>query len=77
MIRHSMDVVKAAVNYVNPGQTPVLACDQPLFAIAKQIQWTWTQTHGEDLMILMFGGLHIEIAGFKNGRFMAGRQWLE
>ena len=31
MIRHSIDVIKDCVNRVNPGQTPVIAMDQPLF----------------------------------------------
>ena len=35
MIRHSMDVIKAAVNTVNPGQIPVITFDQPLYTIAK------------------------------------------
>ena len=34
MIRHSMDVVKNVVEHVNPGQTPVVTLDQPLFALA-------------------------------------------
>ena len=34
MSRHAMDV-----QYLNTGQTPVMACDQPLFDITKQIQW--------------------------------------
>ncbi|KAG1678463.1 Multidrug resistance-associated protein 1 [Nymphon striatum] len=38
MVRHSMDVVKNAVEHLNPGQTPVVTFDQPLFALAKQIQ---------------------------------------
>ena len=32
MIKYSLDVVKDAVAYLNPGQTPVVAFDQPLFA---------------------------------------------
>ena len=44
MLRHSMDVTKAAVQYLNPGQVPVLTADQPLFAILKGIQWTWPAT---------------------------------
>jgi hypothetical protein len=39
MIKHSMDVVKKSVNILNPGQTPIIACDQPLYKIAKDIQW--------------------------------------
>jgi hypothetical protein len=38
MIRHSMDVVKLAVDSLNPRPVPVIAMDQPLFAVAKQIQ---------------------------------------
>ena len=39
MIKHSMDFVNAVVQYLNLGQVPVLAADQPLYAMAKQIQW--------------------------------------
>ena len=39
MIKHGMDVIKQATQYKNPLQTPVLTVDQPLYAIAKQIQW--------------------------------------
>ena len=38
MSRNSMDVISNAVQYLNPEQTSVMACDQTLFAIAKQIQ---------------------------------------
>ena len=65
MIRHSMDVVKNAVEHVNHGQTPVVTLDQPLFALAKQIQWKWPEKYGEDKMVVMFGGLHIEMAALK------------
>ena len=65
MIRHSMNIVKAAVHHLNPCQIPVLAADQPLYALAKEIQWTWPDTHGEDHFVIMFGGLHIEMAMLK------------
>lgn len=38
MIQHSMEVIKQGINFVNPGQTPIIAMDQPLYALAKQIQ---------------------------------------
>ena len=60
-----MDIVKAAVHHLNPGQIPVLAADQPLYAFAKEIQWTWPASHGEDHFVIMFGGLHIEMAMLK------------
>ena len=65
MIRHGMNVVNDVVQHLNPGQTPVIAMDQPLFALAKQIQWSMPETHGEDRYVVMFGGLHIEMAAFK------------
>ena len=65
MIRHAMDVIKASVNYLNPGQVPVIAMDQPLYAVAKQIQWTWPDSYGEQKFVIMFGGLHIEMAFLK------------
>ena len=35
MIIHSMKMVKA--DHVNPGQVPIIAMDQPLFALGKQL----------------------------------------
>ena len=48
MIKHSMEIVRAAVQHLNPGKFPILALDQPLYALAKQIQWTWPTSLGED-----------------------------
>ena len=72
MSRHSMNIIKASVDMLNPGQTPVVAFDQPLYAIAKQIQKNWPDLYGKDKVVIMFGGLHIEIAAFK----VLG-EWLE
>ena len=65
MLKHSLNIIKSAVESLNPGQIPVVAFDQPLFAVAKQIQWTWPETHGEEKFIVTFGGLHIEMAAWK------------
>jgi len=62
MIKHGMDVLKKVTNNLNSGQTPVMAFDQPLFALAKYVQWSWPQSFGEDSFVVMFGGLHIEMA---------------
>ena len=43
-----MNVVNDVVQHLNPGQTPVIAMDQPLFALAKLIQWNMPETQGED-----------------------------
>ena len=50
---------------INKMPIPVMAADQPLYAIAKQIQWQWPEQYGEDKFIVMFGGLHIEMASLK------------
>lgn len=65
MIRHSMTIVKKTVNYLNPRQTPVMAADQPLYALAKQVQWTWPNIFNEEKFVVMFGGLHVELAALK------------
>ena len=76
MIKHSMNVVKEAVQHLNPGQVSVIAMDQPLFAIAKTIQWDFPYTHGEEQFVIMFGGLHIEMAAFKTlGDWLEGSGW--
>ena len=76
MIRHSMNVVKKAVTVVNPGQIPVIACDQPLFKIAKQIQWMWPEEYREESFVIMLGGLHIKMALLKAlGDLLDGSGW--
>ena len=56
MSRHSISVISKAVQYLNPGQTPVMACDQPLFAITKEIQWISPNSYGEDFYVIMLAG---------------------
>ncbi|KAG1664155.1 hypothetical protein GQR58_019968 [Nymphon striatum] len=78
MVRHSMDVVKNAVEHPNPGQTPVVTFDQPLFALAKQIQWKWPASYGEDQLVVVFGGLHIEMAALRTlGDWMQWSGWVQ
>ena len=72
MSRHSMDVISKAVQYLNPGQAPVLSFDQPLSDIKKQIQWISPNSYGEDLYVIMLGGLHIEMTAWK-----ALGEWLD
>ena len=68
MIHHSMDihVVKKSVEILNSGQTPIITMDKPLYAVAKQIQWSWPDTYGEDHFIVILGGLHVEMAALSD-----------
>ena len=56
MSRHSIGVISKAVQYLNPGQTPIMACDHPLFAITKEIQWISPNSYREDFYVIMLAG---------------------
>lgn len=75
-ILHAINHVRNAVNFLNHGQTPVITMDQPLFCIAKQIQWAWPEVHGESMLVVVMGGLHIEMNLLKLiGDFLSGSGW--
>jgi len=58
-----MDKIKQTVSFLKfPGQVPIMTADQPIYAVAKQVQWHWPEQYGDDKFIIMFGGLHIEMA---------------
>ena len=79
MIRHAEVVVKKAANHVNPNQTPVIALDQPMYAITKQMQWNWSKIYGEEKFGIMMGALNIEMAALKTlgmcSYFKGTRYW--
>jgi len=46
------------------------------FAKAKYIQWMWPDSHGEDKIVIMFGGLHLEMAMWNMlGDYLADSGW--
>jgi hypothetical protein len=65
-VRYVMDRIKDTVTFLNPGQIPVIAADQPIYAVAKHIQWHWPDRYGEDKFVIMFFGLHIEMAALRS-----------
>ena len=76
MIKHGMDMLREATSFLNPGQVPVITLDQPLFALAKAIQWKWPAEYGEDKYVVMFGGLHLEMAMWNTvGDLLDGSGW--
>jgi len=50
MIKHAITVTKEAIAHLNPNQTPVITMDQPLYSLAKQIQWAWPYLSKETLL---------------------------
>lgn len=78
MLAHAIDLIKNTVTYLNPGQAAVIAVDQPLFALAKSIQWAWPAEYGQDKVVFIMGGLHIEMTMLKLlGDFLEGSGWME
>ena len=76
MIKHSMSILQSVTAYLNPEQIPVMACDCPIFAKAKYIQWMWPGSHREDKIVIMFGGLHLEMTMWKMlGDCLADSGW--
>ena len=76
MIKHGIDIVQNVTSFLNPGQIPVMACDCPIFAKTKYIQWTWPATHGEYRFVVMFVGLHLEMGMWTMlGDYLACSGW--
>ena len=76
MILHVMNLIRQAVQSLNPQQIPVITADMPLYAICKQIQWQWPQTHGEEKYVAMLEELHIEMNILKLlGDWLNGSGW--
>ena len=64
------------VDFLNPGQVPIVTADQTLYALCKQIQWRWPDLYGEEHFIVMCGGLHIEMNAFKMlGDLLVSSRW--
>ena len=75
-IKHVMDKISDTVELLNPGQVPFIAADQPIYEVAKQIQWYWPEQYGEDKLVIMFGGLHIKLAALRSiGTLLRDRGW--
>ena len=60
-----MDVVGKAVEIINPEQVSIITLDQPLYTLAKHIQWSWPDTYSENHFVVIFGGLQIEMTIIK------------
>ena len=55
-VKHTIQKVCDTVAHLNLGKVPVITADQPIYALAKQVQWQWPDEYGEDKYQVMFGG---------------------
>lgn len=77
MIHHCMKIICCAVKYLNGTQAPVIAFDQPLYALAKSLQWQ-DPHFAEDKLVVLLGGLHIEMAAWKTaGDWLNSSGWTD
>ena len=54
MLKHAMIPAKDGIGFLNPGQTPVIGADQPLYSILKQLQWQFPENElGEDSFLCL------------------------
>ena len=71
MISLAITVISKAVEYLNLGQTVAIACDQPLFALAKTIQWAQKDVQGRIIWwpclvaLTAIGNGSLAVDGFK------------
>ena len=79
MVWHGMKVLHQAISNINPGQTPVMVADQPLFTLAKKLQWKYPQTeHGEDSFLVTLGTMHTETMLWGvSGYWLDGSGWIK
>ena len=70
---HCMNIISKTISVINPNQTPVDTCDQPVYALTKQTQWRYPELFGNSKYFSLFGGLHIEKALLiVHGEFIKG-----
>ena len=73
-----MKVIGQAINQINPGLIPVKEADQPLFTLAKKLQWKNPRTEfGEDSFLVTLGPMHTEkmLLGV-SGDWLDGSGWV-
>ena len=65
MILHAMEIMEIVPKCLDERQMPVIAMDQPLYALAKEIQWSSSTPYTEENYVVILGGLHIEMCVLK------------
>ena len=76
MVSHCFKVISKIVQELNPLQPTVITVDQPVYAIAKQVQWSKPEDYKD--VVVMMGPLHIKMT-FLNatGNWLEGSGWVD
>ena len=77
LLNRVMNLVKKTVEHLNPNETPVLTMDQPLFEIAKKIQWLWSDSFSNNKYVIMTGVVTVGSScwdGLESGSMVLGGQ---
>ncbi|CAG9823856.1 unnamed protein product [Phaedon cochleariae] len=79
VVAHCLKLISSIINKLNLNNgIPVLTGDQPIYALAKQLQWKFPHLYGEDKFVVMMGGLHIEMAIMSMiGSWLTGSGWTD
>lgn len=76
IMKHAMNIKRQFTHFLNRNQTPVMAVNQPLFILAKLIQWNYPLAYREDTCFIMFKGFQIEKALLRVlGEWLSGSGW--
>ena len=76
MQKHGMLMMAEAIEYLNPGQTPVIEGDGPLYNIMKKLQLMYPDEVGETKIVSFIGLLHMEMCDQEcGGKLMGGSGW--
>ena len=77
MALHAMKAIQKAVAFLCPNQTPVATADQPLYTIAKKLQWRFPNSEiGENSFLVMLGAMHTEkMLWGVSGNWLDGSGW--
>ena len=62
MVKHALMEALDSSCHLNPDQFPVIVRDPPLYCIAKQMQWSLSDTPWENQYVVMLGELHMMMA---------------
>ena len=66
MIKHAMDILQRVTTYLHPGHL----CQSKVHSMI------WPATYGENVFLIMFGGLHLEMGMWNMlGNYLACSGW--